>query len=160
MKSMPSGLLHDYIEDMGCYRTAGIVLRWYALTLDITFFLPIDLLIRVPFQRLLERHTAYGHDLRSWMLNLLFIVLPLLVYVIAPTALSGQTLGKRIVGLRVIRQDGGADVPLTKVILRETVGKLCTVATLGLGLLPLAWGKRQALHDYIGGTRVITYKDL
>ena len=158
MTPMTPRLAHYYVEDMGCYRSASWVLRWYALLLDFTFFVPIDLLFREPFQRLIEQHMAYGHGLRSWMLTLLLIVLPLLVYVIAPTALSGQTLGKRIVGLRVIRFDGQAELSLSTVILRETIGKLLTVMTLGLGLLMLVLGKGRALHDWVAQTRVITYR--
>lgn len=159
MKLKKVHLAHDHREDLTCYQPAGFVLRWYALTLDLSFFAPIDVLVHLPFNRLIERYSAYGYDVRVMALNTLLVVLPLLVYVIAPTALYGQTLGKSIVGLRVVRQDGQAELSLRSVILRETLGKFLSVASLGLGFLGAAWGQARTLHDRIGGTRVIRYRD-
>lgn len=159
MKSTPMLLAHDHSEDMGCYKPAGFVLRWYALTLDVTFFAPIDVLVHMPFNRTIERYAAYGQDVRAWVLTSLLVALPLFIYVIAPTALSGQTLGKRIVGLKVIRDDGGVGLSLETVLLRETVGKLLSLASFGLGFVAAGFGNARALHDYVGKTRVISYKD-
>lgn len=159
MKLKRVKLSHDQHEDMTCYRPAGFVLRWYALTLDLSFFAPIDLLVHLPFNRLIERYSAYGYDVRVAVLNTLLIILPLLLYVIAPTALYGQTLGKAIVGLRVVRNDWHADLSFRAVLLREIVGKFLSFATFGLGFLGAAWGQARTLHDLIGGTRVIRYRD-
>jgi len=77
-----------------------------------------------------------------------------------PGAQNGQTIGKRAMGIRVVREDGR---PLTfaTAVVRETLGRqLPAFITSGLYLpvdylWPLWDGRRQALHDKIGRTLVI-----
>ena len=73
---------------------------------------------------------------------------------------EGQTLGKQIVGIRVVSQSA---VPLSlgTVLVRELVGRqLLSLFTLGLyGLLDCLWpacdAKNQALHDKVASTLVV-----
>lgn len=150
---------HDALPDLAVYPQAGFVARWYALTLDIAFFIPLDSLVHMPFRRVVERIGADGQFTRYAVLIGLLTALPLLVYFIAPTALTGRTLGKKIVGLRVVTADAERVLPLASVIFRETIGKLLSLALLGWGFLRLAFGRRaQTLHDQLAKTRVINYR--
>lgn len=86
------------------------------------------------------------------LLNLLVLV----VYFVSGTAISGQTLGKKLAHIKVVRTDGEAPVGYGKAILRETLGKLISAIPLGLGFLWFLWDKKnQAWHDKIAGTVVV-----
>jgi uncharacterized RDD family membrane protein YckC len=65
------------------------------------------------------------------------------------------TLGKMAVGLKVTTIDGG--MPTTgKLALREILGKILDVVTLGIGYLMIVFtAKKQGLHDMIADTVVV-----
>ncbi len=76
-------------------------------------------------------------------------------YFILPTGLKGQTAGKWVAGIIVVDEEGR--VPgVAMAIPREMVGRVISIAALGLGL---AWilgdKKRQGWHDKIAGTYVV-----
>ena len=74
--------------------------------------------------------------------------------VLLPMA-SGQTLGKMATGLRIVNTDGTMP-SIGAVAMRQTIGYLITLITLGLGFLLACFGsKGRALHDYLTGTMVI-----
>jgi uncharacterized RDD family membrane protein YckC len=68
---------------------------------------------------------------------------------------AGQSIGKMLTGLRVVKSDGG--IPSFKhLLLRHLVGYPVTIITGGLGFLfSVLNSKGRALHDYIAGTEVI-----
>ena len=79
-----------------------------------------------------------------WIIN--FIALPLF---------RGQTLGKMLAGITILKRDG-TPVRLGSIILRNVLGYLLTIITLGIGFLIAAvTPSGRALHDYIGGTIVV-----
>lgn len=159
-RATPQAVLqHASAEDFSVYQPAGFVLRWYALTLDLTFAGPLDVLCHLPFQRYLEKLHAYGHTTEYWILTVALTAIPIMLYLLAPTMIWGQTLGKRIVGIRVVREDLGAELDFGAVFLRETVGRALSVLTLGLGFLLVLFDvRKRAMHDYIAGTCVVSYK--
>lgn len=68
---------------------------------------------------------------------------------------SGQTLGKIVTGLRIVRIDGTSP-SLATVAFRQTAGYLLTLASFGLGFFVSFFSsKGRALHDYLAGTVVI-----
>lgn len=151
---------HDQVEDFTVYQPAGFVVRWYALTLDVALSAPLDVIIHLPFKRYMTRLAAYGYDGKYAVLWLLLTAIPLLAYFVAPTLLWGQTLGKRIVGLRVVRSSFNPQLGPVAVLMRETVGKALSLALFGLGFLIVAANDRKrGLHDYLAGTQVIQYRE-
>lgn len=158
---MPGGMVirHSQREDFTIYQPAGFVLRWYAITLDVIFCAPLDVLVHMPFTRYLERLEAYGFETRAHLVAGLLTAIPILLYFIAPTALYGQTLGKKIVGLRVVRKDFGSDLSIWAVIFRETAGKILSVLSLGVGFAMAGLtGRKRALHDVLAQTQVLSYR--
>ena len=85
---------------------------------------------------------------------LLALVVTLGWYVI-PTALFGWTLGKKLLGMKVVTADG--DPPgLLRVLFRELAGKSLSQLVCGVGyLLPLFDPYGRALHDHVAQTLVV-----
>ena len=68
----------------------------------------------------------------------------------------GQTLGKMLLGVAVVRRDG-APAGYGRALLRCVGGGLCLL-TLGIGQLPVLWSReRRGLADLVAGTRPISY---
>lgn len=150
---------HDQSEDLTVYEPASFLLRWYAITLDITFAAPLNIFVHLPFERYLERLFAFGHVSQYYVMNAILTAIPLLLYFVMPTLIWGQTLGKRIVGVRVVQKGQVPHLNLGQVFVRETFGRLLSGALLGLGFLMVFTDPlRRALHDRIAGTEVICYR--
>ena len=76
-------------------------------------------------------------------------------YLVAFIAASGQTIGKMVTGIRVVRDDGSR-VDIAGAVLRA-VGCGVSLATLGLGYLPaFVSADRRALQDRLSRTRVVS----
>lgn len=70
-----------------------------------------------------------------------------------------RTLGKQLLGLRVIGSNPSQDLSWTRVYLRETLGRFICWMFLGLGFLSVMFtDDRRGWHDRIGGSRVISLK--
>lgn len=84
------------------------------------------------------------------------ISLALLVgYAVFYQASVGQTLGKKVMGIKVVDAKGQTPNMLT-FFLREIVGRLVSGIILGIGYLMVLWdGRKQGLHDKIASTYVV-----
>ena len=82
----------------------------------------------------------------------IFLISLTLTYFFLCEALWGQTLGKRLLGLRVLMRDGR---PATaSAVSARTVLRLIDDGPLGLGVMILSGRRRQRLGDLLGGTIV------
>ena len=76
------------------------------------------------------------------------------VFVIGFWTWKGQTPGKMLFKMRIIKKDG-SPIGLRDSILRF-VGQILAIALCFLGFLMIAWdGRKQGLHDKIAGTYVV-----
>lgn len=76
------------------------------------------------------------------------------VYLAVPTGLTGRTVGKAVVGLQVVRRDGG-EVGMRRAAARTAAFPVSTML-FGVGLLlGLVRIDRRQLHDLVGGTAVV-----
>jgi uncharacterized RDD family membrane protein YckC len=67
----------------------------------------------------------------------------------------GQSFGKRIIGLRVLRTDG-EPMDYTTAFVRHIIGYPLSILFFGLGVLWMVWDARgQGWHDKMAGTVVI-----
>lgn len=90
--------------------------------------------------------------------------LALAFYVLYPIIslllLKGQTVGKLVMKIKVVRQDG-SPLRLTDILARETLGKLFVngisfgIASLVSFIWSLVSNQHKTVHDVIGGTRVV-----
>jgi len=92
------------------------------------------------------------------VLALAILVLGVALHVIYHTVLvggCGQTLGKMLLGVAVVRRDG-APAGYGRALLRCLGGGLCLL-TLGLGRMFVLFTRdRRGLSDFVAGTRPIT----
>lgn len=81
-------------------------------------------------------------------------------YFVLFTAAGGQTIGKMLLGIRVVTASGGTAVQARVsfgTAIRRTVACLGSVAALGAGFVPvLLRPDRRAFHDQISDTRVVS----
>jgi uncharacterized RDD family membrane protein YckC len=133
---------------------APFLLRCGALLIDYIFLVSIPV-ISIFIARLMGNDGA--KLLNSEIPNagwLITVLLGLTNFIIFPT-FTGQSIGKMLTGLSVVKANGG--IPSFKnLILRYLVGYPLTILTGGLGfLLSVFNAKGRALHDYVAGTEVI-----
>ena len=119
-----SGCLSAVIENQGEVKYAGFWIRLAAWLIDVVLL-----------------------SIISWgIVNV--------AYFIGFWAWRGQTLGKMVANVKVVRTDG-KPVDLRTAVLRF-LGYIVCVLTLGIGFLLVAFDDRkQGLHDKIAGTYVI-----
>jgi uncharacterized RDD family membrane protein YckC len=71
--------------------------------------------------------------------------------------LDGQSFGKRLIGLRVVRTDG-APINYKTAALRHIAGYPLSFLGLGLGIVSILWDARQqGWHDKLAKTIVVKY---
>ncbi len=151
---------HNQKEDFTVYKNAGFVIRWYALAIDLMLFTPFCILVRLPFETTIEYLGAFEHDAKYLGLSLLLFLVPYLIYFILPTTIFGRTLGKKVVGIRVVRVNCSEHLEFGQVVLRETIGKLISTVLLLTGFFMVSFtSRKRALHDYIANTVVVMYRD-
>ena len=133
---------------------APFLLRCGALLIDYI------LLVTVPvISLLLGRFFDYDGIklLNSEVSNAGWLILILLVitnFVILPM-FSGQTIGKILTGLKIVKIDGVAPT-FSRLLIRHLIGYPLTILTFGLGFLfSIVNEKGRALHDFLAGTIVV-----
>jgi uncharacterized RDD family membrane protein YckC len=87
---------------------------------------------------------------------MLFLVLMDVGYLLLFTAAGGQTVGKMLMGLRVVGEpaDPGHHIPFGQAAFRSAL-TLVSVVGLGLGWVPALFGRGLTLHDRVTHTRVV-----
>lgn len=140
----------------------------------------LKILQKISFENFGKRFCAYLLDML-----LLYIVFAILGYILKTLGLvstytfagisylltilyfavleSGEhqaTLGKRILGLVVIRSDTGEKITFKRAVVRNIV-RLINIPIYCLGYLPILFtAKHQGLHDFIVHTRVVSIDDI
>lgn len=136
---------------------AGFGPRAAAYVIDRAIIFAALLLVRVPVwlvslaggDALTAKNFLFQYsflDVLCWLLASAYLVLM--------TYYTGSTLGKKLMRLRVEKEDGAA-LGFVDALYRETVGRfLSGIACIGY-LMVLADRKKRAFHDYLCDTRVV-----
>lgn len=130
---------------------APFVLRCAALSIDyiLLLILPVGWLVASKVMSETPGDVTIGTA--GWVLGFVLFIGDFLLYPL----LRGQTLGKMVVGLTILKLDG-TDIDIGVLMRRNLVGYLATMLTLGIGFLIAAVNTSgRSLHDFIGGTVVI-----
>lgn len=136
------------------YRYAGFWMRVWAYLADVFIIFSINGILLSPLKFINE-----GYDisvLNFWTLSGILAALVFYIYFLLMTKLFGQTLGKMIFGLKVIREDGEV-LQWSDLFFREVIGRFIqNVGFLKLLYLVVAFtDQKQGIHDMFGHTRVI-----
>lgn len=72
------------------------------------------------------------------------------------TGKYGWSIGKKLLGLKVVKEDGTCPIGIIGAVIREIIGKFISGIILGIGFLMVAFdSKKQGLHDKIAKTYVV-----
>lgn len=133
---------------------APVLLRCGALIIDYIIVVAVPV-VGILLSRYADNNAAKlfssGYYTTSLLVGLLvgltnFVVFPLF---------SGQTIGKMLTGLRVVRSDGNT-ASLSRILVRHLVGYPLTFLTLGLGFIFSFFNSDgRTLHDFISGTTLV-----
>ena len=133
-------------------RPAGFWIRAVALAIDFAIFLIVKLSFDLLGLRIwgLEAGSSMEFVVALWTSTLLFTA----AYTTVLHALFGQTVGKMVVGVRVMVGDDGAPPTFGASVLRYCA-YFASLAPLGFGYVMAGLRPdKRALHDLIAGTRV------
>jgi len=108
----------------------------------------------------------YGHVFGSGLVGIISAVAILIVFIYQIYLLTktGQSIGKRMAKIRIVKLDGQNPGFVHAVLLRTWVGAVITwIPVIGsiYGLVDALFifrGDRRCIHDHIAGTRVVTVK--
>lgn len=154
-------------KDIGDFGRAGFGIRCLAMAVDLLFVAMLDGALLFGGVVLIGKTTGIvDMVLASRGLEFLAVVAPLLkaalatmicippIYFIAMTVLFGQTIGKMITGIRVVRSSGGR-VTFAPAVVRF-FAYVPSGALLFAGFLWIIWDpERQGWHDMLADTVVI-----
>jgi uncharacterized RDD family membrane protein YckC len=143
--------------DSGMTTMEAALRRWAARAVDTFLLLAIAVgVILVTGQANQLSRSSGTMDVLANVAILLIIAI-WVTYSVVLTALNGQTLGKMLLGIRVVGPDGGPP-GWGRALLRELVGRGVEEGICALGTLGLFWmlwdAEQQTWHDKIGGTHV------
>lgn len=130
---------------------APFFLRCTALFIDYMVLLTVPLAWMIWGKAFGDTAPNTGLGTFTWMMG---IILWLVNFMLLPL-LFGKTIGKMLTGLTVLNIDG-TEVGLVGIILRNLIGYLITIFTLGFGFLISGVNSSgRSLHDFIAGTIVV-----
>ena len=87
----------------------------------------------------------------GWLITILLVLTNFFVFPL----LTGQSIGKMLTGLKVVKTDG-SEPTLGNLVVRHLIGYPLIFLTLGFGFLISALNQKgRALHDLLAGTVVI-----
>ncbi len=79
------------------------------------------------------------------------------LYYVPQMKQDGATLGKRIMGLRVLQINDKSELSYGRIILRDVLGKFLSMMFFGAGFLIRAFGL-ETFHDKLAKTKVVSLR--
>lgn len=127
---------------------AGFWIRFIALIIDSIILGIVQFVIQIVFNGFIDPEFSIV------ITSIVNLIIAILYFVWFQTNNNGQTLGKKVTGIRVTNLEGER-VTIGKMVLREIVGKTISTLILFIGFLMAAGKQKRALHDYVAKTIVI-----
>lgn len=142
-------------------KKASITRRFLAMIMDGLILLPAMVIYQLVFQ-----FAFFENEPETIVFILFFTLTPILFltiiwlyFITLQKKLNGQTLGKKLLSIRV-RDRNGKLLTTKQLFLREIIGKFVSINTLYIGYF-LALGKsKRALHDRVADTIVVSTSDI
>ena len=128
------------------YKTAGFWIRFASLIIDGLLVIPLYLIF-------------YMMGISKMNTEILVNSIDFLYFIIIPVVWAGFTLGKRAVGIRIVRMDGNK-VGISTTLKRYLLASIIYVITLGIAFFVSAFmvglrKDKRSIHDLIAGTQVV-----
>lgn len=148
--------------ELASLRKAGFWLRSLAFLVDAVLVallatggaMLVDLAVQIG--GMISSAPEAGLEWLNTTASSLLVVLIALCYFTLFVGLRGQTPGKMLLGLKIIRTTG-EEVGYGRALVRW-IGQCLSLLPLGLGFLMIAFSRRkQALHDKLAGTYVVRH---
>src|SRR5690625_4512142 len=134
-------------------RYAGFWMRFWAFLTDLIVVFSINGLLLFPLKFINNGVIDVGF----WTLNGILSAIVFYIYFLLMTKYFGQTLGKMLFGLRVIRSDS-EPLRWSDLLFREVIGRFIYKVMSFLTLLYIVVAftpEKQGIHDMFGDTRVV-----
>ena len=138
-------------ESAGLYAQADFGIRLGAFVLDFMFMLiAVDVIVY------LLSASGNRQSLNWWITAIIAIsALILLFNLVLLPSFTGQSIGKKLLGIRILHEDGGL-LTFIGAIKRHLIGYPLSALPLMYGFLSAMWSPRgRALHDKIAKTVVV-----
>jgi len=141
------------------YNLAGVGSRFLAALVDSLLIVLIQFLFLAPLFYILYRSNAFDDLATAWIVGLFSLLAFVFFwgyYILFELAWNGQSPGKRMVGIRVIRSDG-TPVTLSEILIRNLVRIVDFLpSAYGVGVVVMFADKlSRRLGDMAAGTLVI-----
>ena len=141
------------MDEVVIARPAGFWIRAVALVLDLALYL----LVKMSFSRLARALWGAGFEGEASSAEVavtLFTILFAIVYTTTLHSMLGQTIGKAVVGVRVVAATDGTLLTVGPALLRHLASFL-SAFPVGFGYIMAGMRRdKRALHDLIAGSRV------
>lgn len=147
---------HSSKEDFSAYPEATFPSRALAFFIDAVILGTLQTAFAALFDYIVVK-SAPPVDaflfLNGFYLMCNFVAIPSL-YFIPQIKRSGQTIGKRVMRIKIIRDDNTGSLSPGRIFLREIVGKFVSAVFFGAGYMVRLFGL-ETFHDKIAKTRVV-----
>ncbi|WP_432352234.1 RDD family protein [Sporosarcina sp. A2] len=150
-KIVPETILDKPREFM--HKPAGFWIRFWAYLIDIIVVGAISGLLVKPIFRVLDYPISDPFFILYSPYKLIMLAL-FLAYFLLMTKFFSQTVGKMIMGIRVVKKSG-EQLSWTSLLFREVIGRYLSKTLVIPYLLVIFMPRNEALHDLFADTEVI-----
>ncbi|QKY68453.1 RDD family protein [Lentibacillus sp. CBA3610] len=143
-----------YSETINDRRFAGFWMRFWAYLADLVIVFSINGILLSPFKFINDGDPT---DIGFWTVTGIIGAIVFYLYFLLMTKYYGKTLGKMILGLRVVREDM-EPLQWSDLIFREVVGRFIHRVFWFTNVLYLFVAfdtQKRGIHDMFAGTRVV-----
>lgn len=150
---MTNEMLNSEQPSLFQQKYAGFWIRFWAFVIDFLMVSAISGIFIKPVFRLVDIaiNKPFAFLFSPYKIAVLLL---LLLYFILMTKLAGQTVGKMIMGIRVVKLNG-ENLDWSTVLFREGIGRFISQMLWIPYLLVLFTPKKAALHDIFADTAVV-----
>lgn len=135
-------------------RYAGFWMRFWAYLIDLVVLFSINGILLTPLKFINDGEMV---DIGYWTLTGVLSAIVFYVYFLLMTKKFSQTIGKMILGIKVVREDG-EPLRWSDLFFREVIGRFFyrVFQIFALLYIVVAFShEKQGIHDMIGNTRVV-----
>lgn len=150
---------HNQLEDFSSYPEAPFPSRALAFFIDAIILGIIQATFSALFNFLANKFnvpTTWHTSLDFIYIVLSYIAIPAF-YFLPQIKIDGQTIGKKVMKIRIVKENNEPQLSYSNIFLREIFGKAVSAVFFGAGYLVRLFGL-DTFHDKIAKTKVINLR--